>query len=206
MKNIILVDSASDKLFVYTTMSFGDWLRSQINERGWSNAEFARRTGMSPTYIGDLIRGHKKDSPQHKVRPSEKKVVIIAKVLGQKLDDVRELAGYVRLSKKLIQEQSVHIGKGVLLVFPEQCKVTELEKQNLIILNRLAINGLLAYRLIAEEPEMKKNFLMPKSEPAADSLVMMQIQRGGDVNKGSDDDGEEQTEPGEKQKKKTGTR
>jgi transcriptional regulator with XRE-family HTH domain len=34
----------------------GDLMRAKIKELGWSNAELARRVGVSPTHIGNLLR------------------------------------------------------------------------------------------------------------------------------------------------------
>lgn len=98
MRNQAFVYANCNKLFVYTVMTFGEWLREEIKRTGLSNAEIGRRSGFSPTYIGNLVRDHNPNTKDGKGRPSEEAVTLIAKATGGNLDDAREAAGYSRLS------------------------------------------------------------------------------------------------------------
>ncbi len=40
-----------------TEKSFGENVRLALLDRGWSNAQFSRRVGISTTMIGNIIRG-----------------------------------------------------------------------------------------------------------------------------------------------------
>ena len=55
MINQSAVYEKSFKLFVQN-MTFGEWLRDKIKQGNLSNAEVARRSGVSATYIGNLVR------------------------------------------------------------------------------------------------------------------------------------------------------
>ena len=96
MTNQAFVYYNRDKLFV-DVMTFGDWLRQQIKESGFSNAEVARRAGVSPTYIGNLVRDFSPNTKDGKGRPSEEVVADIAKAFGANTDDARLAAGYAPL-------------------------------------------------------------------------------------------------------------
>lgn len=94
MKNKDKVQTNFDKLIVYTPMSFGNWLRKNINNAGISNAELARRTKFSPTYIGNLVRDFYPNSKDGEGRPSEDAVRKIAKALNCDVNEAMTQAGY----------------------------------------------------------------------------------------------------------------
>ncbi len=95
MQNDAFVYARPRKLLVYRLMTFGEWLRKKLPESNISNAELARRVGVSPTHIGNLIRDY---SPNKRTpgpsRPSEDVVEAIAKALNQPVDEARRAAGY----------------------------------------------------------------------------------------------------------------
>lgn len=107
MINQAFVYCKSNKLFVYSTMSdnknqpltFGDWLRDKIKENAISNAELARRVGVSPTYIGNLIRDFSPNSKTGKIRASEPIIESIAKALNANLNEARLAAGYAPINE-----------------------------------------------------------------------------------------------------------
>lgn len=95
MKNNALVHVFGRKLFVYNDMTFGEWLRKNLNARGVSNAEFARQVNVSPTYIGNLVRDYSPNITSTRgPRPGEPIVETMAKVLGVSLNEARLAAGY----------------------------------------------------------------------------------------------------------------
>jgi len=92
MENQAIVYALKRKLFVH--MSFGEWLRQKIIEKRLSNAELARRTGLSPTHIGNLVRNHSPNTKDGTGRPSQNAVRSIAKALDVSLDEARLAAGF----------------------------------------------------------------------------------------------------------------
>jgi transcriptional regulator with XRE-family HTH domain len=78
--------------------TLGELITSRLLELGWSNAELARRTGFSTTYIGNLARdiapGTKTGKPK---RIPDETVERIAKALNIPIDRARTAAG---LSKR----------------------------------------------------------------------------------------------------------
>lgn len=107
-----LVIGINRTLFVHA-MSFGDWLREKINERQLSNAALARRAGVSPTYIGNLVRDYSQNTKSGKVRPSEEVVERIAKALGVDVDvdAARLAAGYASQSES--RARSIELPDGL---------------------------------------------------------------------------------------------
>jgi transcriptional regulator with XRE-family HTH domain len=97
MKSKAIVHEPMRKLFVDSftnTMTFGNWLRNQINNANLSNAELARRVGVSATYIGNLVRDFSPNTKKGRGRPSEDVVEQIAKALGADINEARRAAGY----------------------------------------------------------------------------------------------------------------
>lgn len=98
MKNKAIVHQNIHTLFVY--MTFGELLRRRIKELDISNAEVARRTSLSPTYIGNLVRDHSPNTKKGKGRPSEDAVEVIAKAVEIPLAEARIAAGYAPVDAK----------------------------------------------------------------------------------------------------------
>lgn len=100
MPNKAYVYPEGRKLFVYKDMSFGDWLRKQLNSKGFSNAEFARLIGVSPTYVGNLVRDYSPNMTTLRApRPGEAIVEKMAIILNVPLNDVRRAANYAPIDE-----------------------------------------------------------------------------------------------------------
>jgi transcriptional regulator with XRE-family HTH domain len=66
-------------------MDFVDWLNKELNERGWSNSELAKRSGMAPSTISMIISRQSK--------PGWDFCAGLAKALGESPDKLFRLAG-----------------------------------------------------------------------------------------------------------------
>ena len=87
--------------------TFGELMTKYFMETGWSRAEVARRTGFSPTYIGNLLQDRAPATKGGKpVRLSARTVDKIANVLKIPLDQARRAAG---LAPPLSAHQSVAV-------------------------------------------------------------------------------------------------
>lgn len=117
MLNQAFVHDKSNKLFVHQNMteikftSFGEWLRGKIAENNLSNAELGRRVGLSPTYIGNLVRDYSPNSKTGSIRASEGVVASIAKALGVNIDEARLAAGYSPLNTLVFDEETIGLFK-----------------------------------------------------------------------------------------------
>lgn len=82
--------------------TFGELISSKLLELGWSNAELARRTGFSTTYIGNLARdiapGTKTGKPK---RIPDETVERIARALNVPMDRARTAAGLSKRERRL---------------------------------------------------------------------------------------------------------
>jgi transcriptional regulator with XRE-family HTH domain len=67
-------------------VSFGAWLKAQLRRRDWTQADFARRSGMTTTSVSDWINNKKVPDPASCDR--------IADALFLPLDDVLVAAGH----------------------------------------------------------------------------------------------------------------
>ena len=86
-------------------MKFGRTVRKLREERNISIAQFARRVGMSPTYLAPIERDV---FPP----PAEPKVVKIAKALGQNPDEFLALAGRIGTDlRRIIRRQPAVAGR-----------------------------------------------------------------------------------------------
>lgn len=95
MRNTAEVHRFTGKLFVYRHMTFGEWLRKKILEQRISNRELAQMAGLSPTYVGNLVRDYSPNMIGNRApRPGEDVVERIAKALNAPLDEARLAANY----------------------------------------------------------------------------------------------------------------
>ena len=86
-------------------MKFGRTIRKLREARNISIAQFARKVGMSPTYLAPIERDV---FPP----PAEQKVIRIAKALDQDPDELLALAGRVGTDlKRIIYRQPANAGK-----------------------------------------------------------------------------------------------
>lgn len=91
-------------------MEFSDWLRIQLQDKGWTNAELARRVGVSQTYIGNLVRGYSPNTKSGKARPSVAVVDRMAKALNIPLDEARLVAGYApQLDRPVSAKEAIEL-------------------------------------------------------------------------------------------------
>ena len=65
-------------------MTFGEMLLKLMNEKGISQAELARRSGVSKQSITELVKGRSKE-------PTFSKAKAIADALGVTLEDMAEM-------------------------------------------------------------------------------------------------------------------
>lgn len=68
--------------------AFPDWLRTRLTERGWSNADLERASGVSNSIIWRWLS----DAPR---RPSPANLKKIAGPLGVSYEDLMKLCGYL---------------------------------------------------------------------------------------------------------------
>ena len=86
-------------------MTFGRTVRRLRKEQNVSIAEFARKVGMSPTYLAPIERDV---FPP----PAEPKIVRIARALGRDPDEFLALAGRVGSDlRKIIRRQPVRVAR-----------------------------------------------------------------------------------------------
>ncbi|GMR21985.1 MAG: helix-turn-helix transcriptional regulator [Acidobacteriota bacterium] len=86
-------------------MKFGRTIRRLREEKNISIAQFARKVGISPTYLAPIERDV---FPP----PAEHKVVKIAKALDQDPDELLALAGRVGTDlRRIIRRQPVNAGR-----------------------------------------------------------------------------------------------
>lgn len=86
-------------------MKFGRTVRKLREERNISIAQFARRVGMSPTYLAPIER-------EVFPPPAEPKVVKIAKALNQNPDEFLALAGRIGTDlRRIIRRQPAVAGR-----------------------------------------------------------------------------------------------
>lgn len=181
----------------FNAAAFAKWLKAGFDASPFKTQnKLVEAVESNKATISRLMNASPQSLTGKASQPERELVIKLAEKLKIDVDEGLMAAGYA--PSKIVAEQAVRIGKGVLLVFPEKCNVTEVEKQNLITLNRLLINGLLANRLIAVEPEQGKHFIAPPKkqlEPVDDEIVYMSLPYEGEVNK---EDGGGQNEQGKK--------
>ena len=86
-------------------MKFGRTIRKLREEKNISIAQFARKVGISPTYLAPIERSV--FAP-----PAEHKVVKIAKALDQDPDEFLALAGRIGTDlRRIIRRQPVNAGR-----------------------------------------------------------------------------------------------
>lgn len=84
--------------------TFGDWLTTQLDEKGWSQAELARRAHISQPTLSRIISGLRQVGPDA--------AAAIARALGQPPEKVFRLAGL--LPGRLFPPSGENQGKGAV--------------------------------------------------------------------------------------------
>jgi transcriptional regulator with XRE-family HTH domain len=80
------------------------WLIKELEERGWSHRELARRAGLSQTTVSQVISQQRK--------PTWDFCAVVAKALGEPVDRVFVLAGLKRPLPPPVEEE--HEALGIL--------------------------------------------------------------------------------------------
>lgn len=62
-------------------VAFGDWLREELQQRDWRQADLARRSGLTRTTISRVIT-------QQRTRPDDETLQAIARALGYPAEEV----------------------------------------------------------------------------------------------------------------------
>jgi len=127
-------------------MTFGEWLRTRINDLGLSNAEVARRAGVSATYIGNLIRDYSPNTKTGRVQPSAEVVRNIGAAVGAAPADALIAAGY------LPPAASMEILDGVRISFDEK-KFTKAQRDKLTDTIKILAAGMLAEAQDEPDPQ-----------------------------------------------------
>jgi len=79
--------------------TFGDWLLRRREDRGLSQSDLWRVTGISKQYINNLERNVRQPRTNKLTRPSEEKVDKFARALGVPISEARLAAGYAPPTK-----------------------------------------------------------------------------------------------------------
>ncbi len=68
-------------------MSFGDWLKKELDKRGWVQAELARRSGVPQGQISNIIRGIRQPGPEP--------CIAIGQALGVSREEIFQARGWL---------------------------------------------------------------------------------------------------------------
>ncbi|MFL5758672.1 MAG: helix-turn-helix domain-containing protein [Thermomicrobiales bacterium] len=90
------------------TGGFGDWLRGELSERGWTQTAFAARLPVSRGV--ESKQSHVSKWLRNERRPSPHSCALIAKALDLPLHDVLVMAGHHELDMELSTQQETHPG------------------------------------------------------------------------------------------------
>ena len=74
-------------------MTLADKLKELRKQRGWTQLDVAKASGLRRSYISYL------ENPDHPARPSAKAMLGLAKAFNIKVDELHEAAGYVRKTR-----------------------------------------------------------------------------------------------------------
>jgi len=70
-KSSALANHQDDIMSATMDTTFGDWLMDKLNQKDWSQADLARRSGVSRTSISDIISGRRQVGKDLAVSVSE---------------------------------------------------------------------------------------------------------------------------------------
>ena len=82
-----------DKMYKLMDRLFGEWLNDEIMRRGWSQAELARRSGISRQAISNYITGRI-------LTPDDQALRSIARGLGYSAEEMYRIAGILPQEQK----------------------------------------------------------------------------------------------------------
>jgi transcriptional regulator with XRE-family HTH domain len=100
-----------------SVLSFGEWLEKELNLRGWTRVEFARRSGISRPHVGRLINDKRKPGPGT--------CAAIAKALDMPVEEVLRVAQDIEIGSEADNRVArlVHLATQLL----DQDDIAELE-------------------------------------------------------------------------------
>lgn len=142
MLNQDIVYPVCSKLFV-EYMTFGDWLRDQIKTKNLSNAEVARRAGVSGTYIGNLVRDFSPNTKTGKARPSEDVIEKIVRAIGGDLNEARLAAGYAPVTGNDASESAVEI-EDIKIILQGGQRLSKRQQREILDTAALVARGVIA--------------------------------------------------------------
>lgn len=87
--------------------SFSVWLQGRIDEKGWSKSELARRAGISPTAVSDMLSGRRSVGTSN--------ATAIAKAFNIPTDEVLRAAGILppKPTKTELIERILNLVEGL---------------------------------------------------------------------------------------------
>jgi transcriptional regulator with XRE-family HTH domain len=85
-------------------MDFSEWLENELEKRGWSRSEAARRGGISPSMFDKVINGYSK--------PGKRFLEGVAQALKISIEDVYRVAGILPQFKEG-SSLTAHIGNMI---------------------------------------------------------------------------------------------
>lgn len=118
---------------------FGDWLLLQLEDRGWSQSELARRAGLGNATLSRIISGTRKLGPET--------AISIAEALGESPAKVFRLAGLLPPINESRRREFEEISE-MLASLPDPIR-----KQTMIAVRALARD---AYERALKEEEEKQ--------------------------------------------------
>lgn len=99
--------------------TFGQWLLRCRKERGWTQKFLHEKSGVSESYISTLERSQPHSITGAKLRPEPDKVELLAKALGENVDQALIIAGYSP------NNETTGYFKGLEKLSPEKQKIAK---------------------------------------------------------------------------------
>lgn len=82
------LNSLDAKMYSLMDETFSQWVFENLKEKGWSQAELARRSGLTRGAISNIINNYRN-------RPTPETVKSIARAFGRPDEEVMRIAGYL---------------------------------------------------------------------------------------------------------------
>jgi len=97
MLQAILQPNSSFSHYNVAEMTFAEWLNVNRKKAGLTQAEVAKRSGLSFSYISTLERDQPHSLTGRKIAPTRAKVTAIAKAVGGDINDALTASGFTSL-------------------------------------------------------------------------------------------------------------
>ncbi|GAA3878737.1 hypothetical protein GCM10022243_49310 [Saccharothrix violaceirubra] len=109
-----------------TQWAFGERLTASLRQRGWSQNRFAKRSGLSPQTVSNLVRGYMTHLPGEPWKPSEDVVRRVASGLEERPSVWLRLAGYkVEASEEEEPPEARHLAGKLVKLAPADFSAIE---------------------------------------------------------------------------------